>query len=469
MWNKCQYHLNHNVNSNNNRKFFGFQLTDPGVPRAKRTLAILSSKLTINKTLEELKDDYLEPFVEDHSEWCRKVAQFVLEKRKRSWRSFKQEWLADAFPLCEIGITFFARCFKRHICVFVNSHYWTTHRADDLQQCSIFLAYHGGLVFEDTQPMTEEQYRASAEAIGRVQAKFDEAKLATVDKGKEWQARKRAIISSDEEELDLENLLEDAKDKNNMQKPAPKMKKCTVALKRLDDIVSTGTSTPVKKPTRPANEDVTNKEHEAEVKPAKNKMWNDVKQVNAFRLQLLDKMRKRISVSVKISRQSVSKAKQERKDSWHQVRKAFFKAKKPKRFLCPADNCNVSKSSKAAVRRHIEEQHKNFRWKCRKCAKTFAQRTGRYKHELKHKYGFRFACNEAGCGYRCMFESEMIEHCKKHSRKKLWKCRVDPDCNKQYPAKRTRNAHEKTHTAEDWTCEATTEDNEICGQECVSR
>ena len=87
-------------------------------------------------------------------------------------------------------------------------------------------------------------------------------------------------------------------------------------------------------------------------------------------------------------------------------------------FLCPADNCNVCKSSKAAVHRHIKEQHKNFRWKCCKCAKTFAQRKGRYKHELKHKYGFWFACNEAGCGYHCMFESEMLEHCKKHSRKK---------------------------------------------------
>ena len=169
--------------------------------------------------------------------------------------------------------------------------------------------YRGGLVFEDTQPMTEEQYHASAEAIGRVQAKFDEAKLETVDKDKKRQAWMQAFISSDEEELDLENLLEDAKDENNMQKPAPKMKKCMVVVKRLDDIVSTGTSTPVKKLTGPANEDVTNKEHDelagAEVKPAKNKMWNNVKQVNAFHLQLLNKMQKRISVSVKVSQQSV--------------------------------------------------------------------------------------------------------------------------------------------------------------------
>ena len=94
------------MNSNNNWNFFGFQLTDPGVPKAKHTLAILSSKFTMNKTLEELKDDYLEPFVEDHTDWCRKVTKFVLEKKNRSWRSFKQEWLADAFPLCEIRITF---------------------------------------------------------------------------------------------------------------------------------------------------------------------------------------------------------------------------------------------------------------------------------------------------------------------------------------------------------------------------
>ena len=68
-----------------------------------------------------------------------------------------------------------------------------------------------------------------------------------------------------------------------------------------------------------------------------------------------------------------------------------------------------------------------------------------------------------------MFESEMQEHTRKHSQKRLYKCRVDPDCGKCYPAKRTRNAHEQTHSSEDWTCEATLEDGSLCGQECVSK
>ena len=98
-----------------------------------------------------------------------KCRQFVPGKKKRKWEHYKAEWLADAFPLDEIGLTFFARCFRRHICVFVNSHYWTTHGSNDIEQCSIFLAYRGN--------MQHEQFKASSEAIGQMQAKFDEAKL----------------------------------------------------------------------------------------------------------------------------------------------------------------------------------------------------------------------------------------------------------------------------------------------------
>ena len=56
-------------------------------------------------------------------------------------------------------------------------------------------------------------------------------------------------------------------------------------------------------------------------------------------------------------------------------------------------------------------------------------------------------CKVEGCGYRCLFESEMMEHVKKHTNKGLFECRIR--CDKAYPAKRTRNAREKTHDAED--------------------
>ena len=146
------------VNSNNNRKC-SFQLQDPGVTCAQRTLAILCSKLmAMNMTIDELKVQRLEPFVKEHEGWCKQVSAFVLGKKKSKWEHYKAEWLADAFPLDKIGITFFARCFRRHICVFVNSHYWTTHVSNDIEQCSIFLAYRGRVSFKNFFSVAQPGY-----------------------------------------------------------------------------------------------------------------------------------------------------------------------------------------------------------------------------------------------------------------------------------------------------------------------
>ena len=178
----------------------------------------------------------------DNEDWCKRVSSFVLGKKKRKWEHYKDEWLADAFPLDEIGITFFARCFKWHICVFVNCHYWTTHKDNVIEQCSIFLAFRGRMSFDDTRPMTAAEFSASSEAIGRIQAKFDEEKLREENamKLRKRTSHKRPHISSDEEDIDLEQLLEDsAKDKpkpasniNNMQKLT---KPCIVSVQRIND------------------------------------------------------------------------------------------------------------------------------------------------------------------------------------------------------------------------------------------
>ena len=213
-------------------------MQDPGVSWAQMTLAILTSKLTSrNETLDEIKDQYLEPFVQQNEWWCKKVSAFVLKKKKHQWADYKAEWLADAFPLDEIRITFFARCFRRYVCVFMNSHFWTTHVADDIGQCSIFLAYRGNMDFDDTQPMTEAQFKSSAEVIGCVQAKFDEAKLHEEQGMQLRSKRKRAYISDEDEDLDLEALLEQTSQKptvddNNMQK---KIQQCSVILTPLGD------------------------------------------------------------------------------------------------------------------------------------------------------------------------------------------------------------------------------------------
>ena len=278
-------------------------------------------------------------FVENNEQWCQDVAQFVLGRKGISWKRFKNTWLADAFPLDEIGIMFFARCFKRHVCILFNTHFWTTHKDNDPKQCSIFLAYRGNMVYEDTVPMTKEEYKRSAEAIGRIQAKFDENKLKEQFEQQHLRrsTRKRNIIESDED-LDLESLLEN--DHENSPAKKPKMdnnlqkhnvKGCSVCLQSLDVILKNE----LNKKIVIANKSIENVssvlrkklniqplQNQSEPVPQQKNMQKSATSDitwNKFKKQILNKMRKCVSSAAKTSKQCVLKAKQLKKDSWHSV------------------------------------------------------------------------------------------------------------------------------------------------------
>ena len=154
-----------------------------------------------------------------------------------------------------------------------------------------------------------------------------------------------------------------------------------------------------------------------------------------FKTGLLIKMQKHVSPVVVTGSRTVLKAKQKTKNSWHSITAKTKQEKKKKGlFKCLSKGCKVWKKSKFGVQCHIIEKHPAFRWKCQVCTKDFARHQGRYKHELRHKYGFHFDCKR--CHYRCMFEHEMEEHVKKHDWKNLWKCRKT-GCDKMYAAKRS--------------------------------
>ena len=339
--------------------------------------------------------------------------------------------------------------------------------------------------FDDTRPMTAAEFSASSEAIGRIQAKFDEEKLREENamKLRKRTSRKRPHISSDEEDIDLEQLLEDsAKDKpkpasniNNMQKLT---KPCIVSVQRINDTLKDEltkfssdkqTVTLVENNTKAMSS--SSEELSSDSDSAKTTDQSDLPDPlsKKFKRNMLNKMQNHISSTAVLGRKSISKAKSKLKLSIRSLQEGKTRQKALKAWRkCPANNCYISHSSASALRQHLKTIHHDFRWKCR-CSQTFARRVGRYKHELRHKYGFRYQCDTKKCGYRCMFESEMQEHCRKHTQKDLYKCRVDPqNCHKAYPAKRNRNAHEKTHTSSDWTCAATQEDGSTCGQACVS-
>ena len=360
----------------------------------------------------------------------------------------------------------------------------------------MFLVFRGNFVFEDSRQMTQQDFKASAEAIGRIQARVDERKLkAEADKlnKRELRKRKNRIISSSDDNIDLEGLMEESNKKrktsDNMQnKTAP----CSVNLTRLDDVLSDELANQNKtldndavvneEPASQLNTEPADpkpKPAQPSVKPKhKNNNRNIASQVtkepshpvSSEKPRTRNNMRNN-SACTSVAAKIIKKAKSCRDGSWIKVTEGAKKKKKLEECYvkCPSKGCTKVRTTKRAIRIHLKEKHPDFYWRCTyvNCRKKYRTREGRYKHELVHKVGHRFECKK--CEYRCMFESELADHKRKHTRRNMFTCRVDPHCLKDYPAKRTRNAHEKTHTAQDWTCASIDEDGNVCSQECVSK
>ena len=138
------------------------------------------------------------------------------------------------------GITIWARCYRKHVCIFVNSEFYTTKQNDDITKCGIHLVYRGDKVFEQTKLMTAAEYVAASSAIAQVQAKYDQLSLiAQKDTIYKNYARKKGhkrnsegLSSDNEEEVDLEQLLEKA-DSSSIPHTM-QIRKCQVILTPLE-------------------------------------------------------------------------------------------------------------------------------------------------------------------------------------------------------------------------------------------
>ena len=121
------------------------------------------------------------------------------------------------------------------------------------------------------------------------------------------------------------------------------------------------------------------------------------------------------------------------------------------------------KQSKVAILKHMKSSHKDYHYKCNKCPKSFASYIGHYKHQKAH-VGKACICED--CGKSFQFLGELTEHEHLHTHEDMIACHF---CEKQYPLKRARNLHEKSHTDNrEYYCEFKQEDGNTCGQVCVS-
>ena len=141
---------------------------------------------------------------------------------KRSWKyeSFIKQFMYLALE--PVRITIWARCYRKHVGFFFNSHFWCTEKTNNLDRCDILLVYRGNRIFETTRIMTTSEIPLYNEALARAQARIDERDLekncrmlrSRQAKNREYRRTVDKIFTdesdstSDGQELDLESIME---------------------------------------------------------------------------------------------------------------------------------------------------------------------------------------------------------------------------------------------------------------------
>ena len=179
-----------------------------------------------------LRLKYLPNFVQTHEEWCKDVTSTYRARKKKDWKTLKEELFYEPFALTLPGIVIWARCYHRHVAFIYNYGYWTTHYKHDLSQCHVFLLYHGNNVFDDTRMISSTEYKMRNKEITRTCRKIDrfmnrhrlqlrkereaEEQMTTssssANNNEDQEADREVQNKTGESDVDLEEMLENSLD-----------------------------------------------------------------------------------------------------------------------------------------------------------------------------------------------------------------------------------------------------------------
>ena len=204
------------------------QRVNDSVPLADQTFVALMNSVP-NKTIEDAREDDLPEFMSACKKWCKKEASYVLGKIGKRFEKWKKDFLSFAFD--PVAIVIWARCYRKHVAIFCNYYVWCTHKQDDVSKCDIFLVYRGDNCFQQTRPMTTEEFAKAQDGVGRVQAYLDELSLKeniqkmhkkqakeyrrTVDKIESEEEGSESEGATSDEDLNLEKVMEEDSNKND--------------------------------------------------------------------------------------------------------------------------------------------------------------------------------------------------------------------------------------------------------------
>ena len=85
-----------------------------------------------------------------HIEWIQKVGGDLLRKEGIKVKEYCNDLVELNFPLDTLGLLVIVQMFHNHIAIILKEHIWTTQGNNNIDRCSIFLIYSGGVIFIDT-------------------------------------------------------------------------------------------------------------------------------------------------------------------------------------------------------------------------------------------------------------------------------------------------------------------------------
>ena len=95
-------------------------------------------------------------WIQSHHDWVEAIANPVLSKKGSNVDDYIDFIAKPGTPIDEICLLIFARMYHLHMCIIMEDRYWITQHEHDLDRCTVFIAYRGALLFNDTRPKCKE-------------------------------------------------------------------------------------------------------------------------------------------------------------------------------------------------------------------------------------------------------------------------------------------------------------------------
>ena len=396
-----------------------------------RTLHVLSHHRGRDKqhTPDEFRG-YFQTFTQHHKDWIAAVGGKMFKRKGITVNEYITALLQPNFVLDQIGIFIFARMYHIHIALIFNDRFLCTNKDNNLGKCEIFLGYFGKMRFMDTRPI--KWHPETLESLSESDDSFEVPPPA-----KRTPIKPRA-----------------PKPKPNKNPRAPvKPTARQLALQQKKQAEENLNSSKQNDDSDTEKENASDKAEHSENPDSSEEEPTDNKTSSAGSSK---------NFATKDPGAKFGRSRNPSSSNIITTNKGNILVKRPKRrpvarkFSCPW--CSEFFKQLQLLQAHVKENHKDVKYTCRFCEKSFQTYGGKRKHEVLHLPPRHF-CEYCEKGFH--FNNELIEHHRYHTKEGLVECEI---CHKKFVSKRYLKEHNKKHEDEGkrYKCE-------LCPRSCANQ